>query len=64
MTEQPVLDVIDSERLAQQRIVAQVNHADGEIVTRAPPCIDAAQFLGAQRAGRDASLRFCDGCHW
>ena len=40
-----MLDVLDAERLAQQRIVAQVDHADGEIIAGTPPRVHAAQLL-------------------
>ena len=64
MPEQPMLDMLDVERLAQQGVVPQIDHADAKIVAGAPPCVDAPQFFCAQWAGRDASLGFCGGCHW
>ena len=36
VAEQPVLDVLRLERLAQQRVRAQVEHADAEVVAGAP----------------------------
>ena len=37
-----VFDVLDGERLLQQRVVAQIDHADREVVARAPPGVHAA----------------------
>ena len=36
MAEQPRLDVLGAQRLAQQRVVAQVDLRDGEVVRRVP----------------------------
>ena len=51
VAEQPVLDVLHAERLAQQRVVAQVDHADGQVVARAPPGVELAQLVGRQGRG-------------
>jgi hypothetical protein len=39
VAEQPRLDVLERQRLAQQRVVEQVDLPDGQIVRRAPPGI-------------------------
>ena len=49
VTEQSALDVIEHQRLAQQRIVGQVNLPDREIIRRAPLGVDPPQSLGSQR---------------
>jgi hypothetical protein len=51
MTEQPGLDVLRRQRLAQQRIRPQVDLADGQIVRRSPPRVDQLQLTAIQRAG-------------
>ena len=48
--EQPRLDVLGLERLSQQRVVEQEDLADGQVVRRAPVCVDAAQLLGCEGA--------------
>ncbi len=40
VTKQAMLDVLDLERLLEQRVVAQVDHADREVVAGAPPGIN------------------------
>jgi hypothetical protein len=45
VAEQPRLDVLDPQRLAQQRVVKQVDLADGEIVGGAPVGVDAGQLV-------------------
>ena len=52
VTEQAILDVLGLQRLAQQWIVAQVDHAGGEIVAGAPVGVDAAQFVRSEGRGR------------
>src|SRR5271168_4730676 len=42
MPEQAILDVIGLERLPQQGVVAQINHAGAQIIASAPVCIRAA----------------------
>ena len=46
VTEEPRLDVLRRERLAQERIVEQVDLADGEVVGRAPVRVEQAQLFG------------------
>jgi hypothetical protein len=46
VSEQPFLHVLGLERLAQQRVVAQVDHAGGEVVAGAPEAVGLAEFLG------------------
>ena len=51
--EQARLDVLERQRLAQQRIVEQVDLADREIVGRAPPGVDLREgFVGEICRGR------------
>src|SRR5205085_9347494 len=54
VTEQSGLDVFKFERLAQQRIVVEVNLSDREIVCRAPVSVDPLKFHSAQ----GSALRF------
>ena len=49
MPEQAVLDVFDLQRLLEQRVVAQINHAHREVIAGAPPGIDEREFLGGER---------------
>jgi hypothetical protein len=46
VAEEPWLDVLWSERLAEQRVVEQVDLADREIVGRAPPRVQEPELLG------------------
>ena len=48
VAEQALLDVLPHQRLAQQRVVAQVDHAGGEVVARAPEGVRLAQLLGGE----------------
>ena len=50
VAEQPRLDVLERERLAQQRVVEQVDLPDGEVVRGAPEGVEARELLGRQRA--------------
>ena len=43
--EQPRLDVLQPQRLFQQRIVEEVDLADRQIIGGAPPCVDQPQLL-------------------
>ena len=52
VAEQPRLDVLGPQRLAQQRVVEQIDLADGEVVRSAPGRVDPAERLGAQRRGQ------------
>ena len=49
MAEQARLDVLGSQRLAQQRIVEQIDLADREIVRGAPIAIDEAEVAARRR---------------
>ena len=49
MAEQPLLDVLRLERLAQQRIVLQIDHAERQVVAGSPIGIGFAQFIGIER---------------
>src|SRR5450755_5007325 len=48
VSEQPVLDVLGLQGLAQQRIRPQVKHARAKIVTGTPVSIHFPQFVGSQ----------------
>ncbi len=48
--QQARLDVLDLERLGQQRIVVEINLSDRQIVRGAPVCIDPAELIGRERA--------------
>src|SRR5579859_1568978 len=52
MAEQARFHVLLLERLLKQRIVIEVDLADGEVVGRAPPGIHLAKKLGFKRASR------------
>jgi hypothetical protein len=52
MSEQAALDVLGFQRLAQQRLVAQVDHPGREERAGMPISIDALQLLGFARAAR------------
>ena len=49
MPQQAVLDVLGLQRLTQQRVRAQVQHAGGKIVAGAPVGIHFSDFIGGQR---------------
>jgi len=48
VTEQALLDVLGFERLAQERIVNEKDHARGKVVARAPPRIDESKFVALE----------------
>jgi len=50
VAEQPRLDVLERERLAQQRVVEQVDLSHREVVRGAPEGVEARELLGAERA--------------
>ena len=50
VAEQPRLDVGRLERLAQQRVVEQVDLADGQVVGGPPVGVDEGQRIGRERA--------------
>jgi hypothetical protein len=45
VAQQPPLDVLEPERLAQERVRLQVDLANGQVVRCAPVRVDPAQFL-------------------
>ena len=47
VAQQPRLDVLDAQRLAQERVVEQVDLADRQVVGRTPPGVQALQLVGA-----------------
>src|SRR5260370_23576217 len=51
VTEQARLDVMGLDRLAQQRVVEQVNLADAKVVGGTPPSIDRTQLLCRKNLG-------------
>ena len=55
VAQQPRLDVLRLERLAQQRVVQQVDLPDGQVVGRAPVRVDQLQVLLADGLGRRQS---------
>src|SRR5262249_8160452 len=46
--EQSVLDVVDRQLLAQQRVVAQIDHPDREVVAGAPPRVELVELVAAE----------------
>ena len=56
VAEQPRLDVLERQRLAQQRVVEQVDLADREVVGGAPPGVDAPQLVVGERGGHGRTL--------
>ena len=61
MTDQSVFDVVAVQRLAQERILQQVDLADTQVVARSPPPIDRVDFIVAGRIGGPGLPR--SGCH-
>ena len=53
VAEQPRLDVLGKQRLAQQRVVHQVDLSHREVVRRTPPGVDAPQLGPAQGTSLD-----------
>jgi hypothetical protein len=51
MPQQPRLDVLERQRLAQQRIREQVDLPDREVVRGAPVGVQALPLVGAQGSG-------------
>ena len=51
VAEQPRLHVLGRERLAQERVVEQVDLADGEVVRRAPVRVEEPKLLDARPSG-------------
>ena len=56
VAQQPRLDVLDAQRLAQQWIVEQVDLADGKVVGRTPVGVDACELLRGKRSARRCAL--------
>ena len=54
--EQARLDVLGRERLAQQRVVEQVDLADRQVVRGPPPLIDQGELVGREGVARIRSL--------
>ena len=52
VAEQPRLHVLRQQRLAQERVVEEVDLPDGEVVRGAPVRVDAAQLVGLRAASR------------
>jgi hypothetical protein len=50
VAQQPRLDVLDAQRLAQERVVEQVDLADGQVVGGAPPRVQAPQVVRRERS--------------
>ena len=55
VAEQPRLDVLERQRLTQQRVVEQVDLADGEVIGGAPPRVDALQLVAREGRGHEAA---------
>jgi hypothetical protein len=51
MTQEPILDVLRLQRLAQQRILSQIKHSRAKIVARHPVGIHLPQLFGLKRLG-------------
>jgi hypothetical protein len=51
MAEKPRLDVLPLQRLAEKRIVEEVDLADGEIVRRPPVGVHPPKFICGERIG-------------
>jgi hypothetical protein len=49
MAKQPVLDVLGLEWFPQEGVVAQIQHAGGEIIARPPLGIHFSDLIGGQR---------------
>jgi hypothetical protein len=49
VTEQPVLDLVDGQRLLEQRVVPEVDHADRKIVAGAPVGVEERDLVWRQR---------------
>ena len=51
VSQQPRLDMLELERLAQQRIGVQINLSDRKVIGGAPVGVDLAHLFGAKRLG-------------
>ena len=56
VAEQARLDVLGAERLAEQRVLVQVDLSDGQVIGRAPPGIDGAHLVGIREFGHSTFL--------
>jgi hypothetical protein len=45
MTDQTLLEMFHFERFSQQWVLAQVQHAETEIIASAPVCVDFAKLV-------------------
>ena len=61
VAKQALLHMLGRERLAQQRIVAQIDHAGRKVVACAPEAIDARQCLRRKRRSTDGGFRRSEG---
>ena len=59
--EQPVLHVLRAQRLAQQRVVLQVDHAERQVVAGAPERVEAMDLLVRQRRSRGGGACSAEG---
>ena len=64
VAEQPRLDVLEPQRLAQQRVVEQVDLADRQVVRRPPVGVDQVELLYRQGVHRPhrVTVAACVGC--
>src|SRR5207302_2006510 len=49
VTEEPGLDLVGTQRLAQQRVVEQVDLSHRQVVGGAPPCVNTTRIVIGQR---------------
>lgn len=49
MTQEPILDVLRLQRLAEKRVPAKINHAHRQIVASSPVGVDLPQLFGRKR---------------
>ena len=59
MAEQPLLDVLRTQRFAQQRIVLEIDHPDRQVVARAPVRVEQVKFLCGQLCVRGFVQHLC-----
>ena len=58
MAQQPRLDIFGRQRLPQQRVVDQIDLADGKVVRRRPVCLHLPELFRIERIALGRS-RFC-----
>jgi hypothetical protein len=56
MAEEARLDVIERERAIEERIVFEIDLANGEVISRAPVGMHLANIVGTQRGHGSASV--------